>query len=284
MHLVRRGTGARSGSTAFPGPRCPWRRRRRRCSPWCLVSERSRETMPACARACNRSRRVHVQSVARRWRRASRLSHNARLRRAYSVRRHALRSCSHDDSARRRCSRSAGVALAAASPRPASALDEPWMTEEAMRAAFIGKTLDGHYGNGARLDRDLSRRWPPRLPRKRAAGRRATGISAATSSAPSTIRRRRSLRSTAAAGPPSRPAPTATSSTWPASPPSRPSPTIRPGMASALERPRLAQGRALHLRRQAQRLTAAKSPRNWVSWHFSTAAVADAGLHIADLS
>jgi hypothetical protein len=24
----------------------------------------------------------------------------------------------------------------------------PWMTEEAMRGAFIGKTLDGHYGNG----------------------------------------------------------------------------------------------------------------------------------------
>ena len=24
----------------------------------------------------------------------------------------------------------------------------PWMTEEAMRQAFIGKTLDGHYGNG----------------------------------------------------------------------------------------------------------------------------------------
>ena len=24
----------------------------------------------------------------------------------------------------------------------------PWMSEEAMRAAFIGKTLDGHYGNG----------------------------------------------------------------------------------------------------------------------------------------
>jgi hypothetical protein len=30
---------------------------------------------------------------------------------------------------------------------PGSAL-EAWMTEEAMRSAFIGKTLDGHYGNG----------------------------------------------------------------------------------------------------------------------------------------
>gem|GEM_PF-1936974 len=26
--------------------------------------------------------------------------------------------------------------------------DDPWMSEDAMRAAFIGKTLDGHYGNG----------------------------------------------------------------------------------------------------------------------------------------
>jgi hypothetical protein len=31
------------------------------------------------------------------------------------------------------------------SPAPAGL---PWMTETAMRAAFIGKTLDGHYGNG----------------------------------------------------------------------------------------------------------------------------------------
>jgi hypothetical protein len=38
------------------------------------------------------------------------------------------------------------VLLAAASS--AFALDPPWMTEQAMRAAFIGKTLDGHYGNG----------------------------------------------------------------------------------------------------------------------------------------
>jgi hypothetical protein len=28
------------------------------------------------------------------------------------------------------------------------AVTPPWMTAEAMRAAFIGKTLDGHYGNG----------------------------------------------------------------------------------------------------------------------------------------
>jgi hypothetical protein len=36
--------------------------------------------------------------------------------------------------------------LGAASATPVAS---PWMTEEAMRAAFIGKTLDGHYGNGA---------------------------------------------------------------------------------------------------------------------------------------
>ena len=35
--------------------------------------------------------------------------------------------------------------LDTASATPASG---PWMSEEAMRAAFIGKTLDGHYGNG----------------------------------------------------------------------------------------------------------------------------------------
>jgi len=36
--------------------------------------------------------------------------------------------------------------LGAAAPAPVVA--PPWMTEEAMRAAFIGRTLDGHYGNG----------------------------------------------------------------------------------------------------------------------------------------
>jgi hypothetical protein len=41
----------------------------------------------------------------------------------------------------------AGVALAGAT-LPAPAFDDPWMTEEAMRSAFIGKTLDGYYGNG----------------------------------------------------------------------------------------------------------------------------------------
>jgi hypothetical protein len=30
----------------------------------------------------------------------------------------------------------------------AAAADPSWMTESAMRSAFIGKTLDGHYGNG----------------------------------------------------------------------------------------------------------------------------------------
>jgi hypothetical protein len=39
-----------------------------------------------------------------------------------------------------------GAALAAAAS-PAPALDPPWMTVAALRAAFIGKTLDGHYGN-----------------------------------------------------------------------------------------------------------------------------------------
>ena len=39
-----------------------------------------------------------------------------------------------------------GAALAQA-PAWAPA-DDPWMSEDAMRAAFIGKTLDGHYGNG----------------------------------------------------------------------------------------------------------------------------------------
>jgi len=35
--------------------------------------------------------------------------------------------------------------IAAPTSAPASS---PWMSEAAMRAAFIGKTLDGHYGNG----------------------------------------------------------------------------------------------------------------------------------------
>jgi hypothetical protein len=43
-----------------------------------------------------------------------------------------------------------------------------WMSEEAMRAAFIGKTLDGHYGNGVKwtetylLDGRLDYREPSR--------------------------------------------------------------------------------------------------------------------------
>jgi hypothetical protein len=44
------------------------------------------------------------------------------------------------------------LALAAASligaGSPVPATTSPWMSEAAMRAAFIGKTLDGHYGNG----------------------------------------------------------------------------------------------------------------------------------------
>jgi hypothetical protein len=39
----------------------------------------------------------------------------------------------------------AALTLAAS---PAPALDDIWMSEDAMRAAFIGKTLDGYYGNG----------------------------------------------------------------------------------------------------------------------------------------
>lgn len=38
-----------------------------------------------------------------------------------------------------------GILLAGA---PAGSALEAWMTEAAMRSAFIGKTLDGHYANG----------------------------------------------------------------------------------------------------------------------------------------
>jgi hypothetical protein len=40
-----------------------------------------------------------------------------------------------------------GAAVAQA-PAWMAMQDDPWMTEDAMRAAFVGKTLDGHYGNG----------------------------------------------------------------------------------------------------------------------------------------
>lgn len=40
------------------------------------------------------------------------------------------------------------VVTAVVVAEPTVALDPQWMTEEAMRTAFIGKTLDGHYGNG----------------------------------------------------------------------------------------------------------------------------------------
>ena len=39
----------------------------------------------------------------------------------------------------------AGGVIATAAPAPAGLR---WMSEEAMRSAFIGKTLDGHYSNG----------------------------------------------------------------------------------------------------------------------------------------
>lgn len=38
--------------------------------------------------------------------------------------------------------------LVCAMAAPAAAVDQIWMTEAAMRAAFIGKTLDGHYVDG----------------------------------------------------------------------------------------------------------------------------------------
>ena len=59
-----------------------------------------------------------------------------------------------------------------------------------MRAAFIGKTLDGHYGNGvAWTEAYLA---DGRLDYREGRGRQpATGISAAMCSAPSTIRRDR---------------------------------------------------------------------------------------------
>ena len=41
------------------------------------------------------------------------------------------------------------VGAAAAAPHSA-ATPSPWMTEDGMRAAFIGKTLDGHYVDGLR--------------------------------------------------------------------------------------------------------------------------------------
>jgi hypothetical protein len=40
------------------------------------------------------------------------------------------------------------AALACALAVPARGVDRGWMTEAAMRAAFIGKTLDGHYVDG----------------------------------------------------------------------------------------------------------------------------------------
>jgi hypothetical protein len=39
-------------------------------------------------------------------------------------------------------------ALACVLAAPAAAVDRSWMTESAMRAQFIGKTLDGHYVDG----------------------------------------------------------------------------------------------------------------------------------------
>jgi len=42
----------------------------------------------------------------------------------------------------------AAVGILLLATMPAVRALDAWMTEDAMRAAFIGKTLDGHYGNG----------------------------------------------------------------------------------------------------------------------------------------
>jgi hypothetical protein len=42
----------------------------------------------------------------------------------------------------------AAIALGSLPAAWATPAPSPWMSEEAMRTAFIGKTLDGHYGNG----------------------------------------------------------------------------------------------------------------------------------------
>jgi len=106
----------------------------------------------------------------------------------------------------------AGATLVGGSPA-APALDGPWMTEEAMRAAFIGKTLDGHYGNG--LTWSEAYFGDGRLEYRESA-RRATGswhfrghVFCTFYNPPLP-----NPHSTAAAGLRSRPAPTATSSIW----------------------------------------------------------------------
>ena len=84
VHLVDGELALGSGSTAFPGPRCPWRRRRRRCSSWLLCVPSVRVHMHLRGRACNRSRAAcpcsHAAGPA--LPQVSRRSHNARLRRA----------------------------------------------------------------------------------------------------------------------------------------------------------------------------------------------------------
>lgn len=64
--------------------------------------------------------------------------------------------------------------LAGQSPAPAQVpAGPPWMSEAAMRAAFIGKTLDGHYGNGLTWTETYfgDGRLDYREPGRRAAGR-----------------------------------------------------------------------------------------------------------------
>ena len=63
----------------------------------------------------------------------------------------------------------AAAVAGALAPVPAST---PWMSEEAMRAAFIGKTLDGHYGNGLTWTETYfsDGRLDYREPERRAAG------------------------------------------------------------------------------------------------------------------
>jgi hypothetical protein len=54
------------------------------------------------------------------------------------------------DFARRMALVALGAAAAWAALAPAAGAAPDWMSEESMRKAFIGKTLDGHYVNGER--------------------------------------------------------------------------------------------------------------------------------------
>lgn len=66
----------------------------------------------------------------------------------------------------------AAIGLGSLSGAWATPLASPWMSEEAMRAAFIGKTLDGYYGNGVTWTETYAQdgRLDYREPQRRAAG------------------------------------------------------------------------------------------------------------------